>query len=236
MRKFLLAASAAISALNAAPALAAASEGCSTEAVQAMAPPGTTVAMAVREVFADRDEVYSDENWGCRVSGWVTNQNPGPNRVMFNLTLPDNFNGRYLYLGVGGAAGKIPNMPQRLLAQGYALAGSDGGSGAKSIADFSFMSDPARLTDFMWRGVQSSAEATQAIARAYYAARKSGAISAVVRAAGRWGWAMRAVSAGRISTAFWSAQPRFRPRCSIPMFSASPRICRTSPKAGFRQP
>lgn len=168
MRKFMLAASTALFALSAAPALAAPSEGCSTEAVQAMAPPGTTVAMAVREVFADRDEVYSDENWGCRVSGWVTNQNPGPNRVLFNLTLPDNFNGRYLYLGIGGAAGKIPEMPQRLLAKGYALAGSDGGTGAKSIADFSFMSDPARLTDFMWRGVQSSADATQAIARAYY--------------------------------------------------------------------
>ncbi len=154
------------------PALAAPSEGCNIEAVQAMAPPGTTVAMAVREVFADRDEVYSDENWGCRVSGWVTNTDPGPNRVMFNLTLPDNFNGRYVYLGVGGAAGKIPNMPQRLLARGFALAGSDGGSGAKSIADFSFMSDPARLTDFMWRGVQSSAEATQAITRSYYSREK----------------------------------------------------------------
>lgn len=166
MRKYLLAAS--IVALSSAPALAAPSEGCNTEAVQALAPPGTMIAMAVREVFADRDEVYSDENWGCRVSGWVTNQNPGPNRVMFNLTLPDNFNGRYLYLGIGGAAGKIPNMPQRLLARGFALAGSDGGTGAKSIADFSFMSDRARLTDFMWRGVQSSAEATQTIARAYY--------------------------------------------------------------------
>jgi hypothetical protein len=70
MRKFLLAASTALVALSAAPVMAAPSEGCSTEAVQAMAPPGTTVAMAVREVFADRDEVYSEENWGCRVSGW----------------------------------------------------------------------------------------------------------------------------------------------------------------------
>jgi Tannase and feruloyl esterase len=166
MRHLMLAV--AIAAFHSAPAFAAPSEGCNTDAVQAMAPPGTTVAMAVREVFADRDEVYAEENWGCRVSGWVTNQNPGPNRVMFNLTLPDNFNGRYVYLGIGGAAGKIPNMPQRLLARGFALAGSDGGTGAKSIADFSFMSDPARLTDFMWRGVQSSAEATQAITRAYY--------------------------------------------------------------------
>lgn len=150
------------------PALAAPSENCSTEALQAMAPAGTTISLAGREVFADREDVYSDENWGCRVSGYVTNENPGPNKVYFSLTLPDNFNGRYLYLGIGGAAGKIPNMPQRLLAQGYALAGSDAGTGAKSVADFSFMADMARLTDFMWRGVKTSAQATQIMTRAYY--------------------------------------------------------------------
>jgi Tannase and feruloyl esterase len=149
-------------------ALAAPSDNCTTAALQVLAPQKVIVAMAAREVFADREEVYSDENWGCRVTGWVITENPGPNRVLFTLMLPDNFNGRYLYLGVGGAAGKIPEMPQRLLAKGYALAGSDAGTGAKSIADFSFMSDPARLTDFMWRGVQSSAQATQAMARLYY--------------------------------------------------------------------
>lgn len=121
MRRFLLATSTATLFAFAAPARAAPSESCSTEALQAMAPPGTTVAIAQREVFADRGEVYSDENWGCRVSGFVTNQNPGPNRVMFNLTLPDNFNGRYVHLGIGDAAGKIPEMPQRLLARGFAL-------------------------------------------------------------------------------------------------------------------
>ena len=168
MRIILTFTAAVLAGMLAAPVLATPSENCSIEAVQAMAPTGTTIALAVREVFADREDVYSDENWGCRVSGYVTNDNPGPNRVNFALTLPDNFNGRYLYLGIGGAAGKIPNMPQRFLAQGYALAGSDAGTGAKSIADFSFMADKARLTDFMWRGVQSSAQATQAITRTYY--------------------------------------------------------------------
>ena len=168
MRKILYSAAIATLGMCATPAFAAPSENCTTDVLQAMAPKGTTVALAVREVFADREDVYSDENWGCRVSGYITNENPGPNRVYFNLTLPDNFNGRYLYLGIGGSAGKIPNMPQRLLAQGFALAGSDAGTGAKSIADFSFMADKARLTDFMWRGVQTSAQATQAMTRSYY--------------------------------------------------------------------
>ncbi|MFT3965303.1 MAG: tannase/feruloyl esterase family alpha/beta hydrolase [Sphingobium sp.] len=152
----------------ASPARAAYSEACDTETLQKMAPEGTTVAFAAREVFAERGDVGPGEIWGCRVMGYVTTRDPGPNKVLFTLTLPDEYSGRYLYLGLGGAAGKIPDIPERLLAKGFALAGSDAGSGARSVADFSFMSDAGRLTDFLWRGVQSSAEATQAITRAYY--------------------------------------------------------------------
>ncbi|MFT4025420.1 MAG: tannase/feruloyl esterase family alpha/beta hydrolase [Novosphingobium sp.] len=146
--------SATASAANA-PA-AAPSEQCDTATMQAMAPPGTTVAFAARD--------YS----GCRVNGYVTTQNPGPNKVLFVLALPNNFNGRYLYLGVGGAAGLLPTMTPELLRKGYAVSGSDGGSGAKNGADFSFKSDPARLADFMGRGVRVTAAATQAITRSYY--------------------------------------------------------------------
>ncbi len=169
MRKALLAAATALTAIMiASPAQAAYSESCDTATLQAMAPKGTTVAFAAREVFADRGDVGPGEVWGCRVVGYVTNTDPGPNKVLFTLTLPDEFNGRYVYLGIGGAAGKIPDIPERLLAKGFALAGSDGGTGAKSAADFSFMADKGRLTDFLWRGVQTSADATQVITRAYY--------------------------------------------------------------------
>jgi len=173
MRKRWVAAGLAVSLLfGAAPAHAAYSERCDTETLQAMAGDDVTVAFATREVFADRDDVYKDENWGCHVYGYVTTRDPGPNKVLFTLAMPDNFSGRYVFLGIGGAAGKLPKMEQRLLAKGYALAGTDAGTGAKSIADFSFMSDEAKLTDFMWRGVRTSAEATQAIARRYYAREK----------------------------------------------------------------
>jgi len=127
------------------------------EIIRAMAPADTTVAFAARE--------YGGV---CRVHGYVTTRDPGPNKVLFVLVMPDNFNGRYLYLGVGAAAGALPGIPAELSAKGYALAGSDGGTGATTPADFSFQSDPAKSMDYSWRAVHVSASATQQIARSYY--------------------------------------------------------------------
>jgi feruloyl esterase len=139
------------------PAAAAVpSEMCDTETVQAMAPADTTVAFAAREAG------------GCRIVGYVTTRDPSPNRVLFVLGLPDNFSGTYVYLGMGGAGGQLPLLRSQLLAKGYALAGSDGGSGAKNMADFSFMRDPAKSLDFRGRGVHVTAMATQQITKAYY--------------------------------------------------------------------
>lgn len=133
------------------------SERCVTQALQSMAPPDTTVGFAARE------------GRGCRVGGYVTTHDPGPNQVLFNLFLPNNFNGRYLYLGVGGAGGRLPWFPDHYISQGFALAGSDGGSGARTSSDYSFYADPARAMDFgEGRGVQVTASATQHITRAYY--------------------------------------------------------------------
>lgn len=149
--------------LTAAPAHAAPSEACDTATIQAMAPVDTTVSFAAREFGG-----------GCRVHGYVTTNDPKPNRVLFVLMLPDEYNGRYLYLGVGGSAGALPTIPSELYRRGYVIAGSDGGTGAKTIADFSFRRDPARALDFAGRGVHVSAKATQAIAAAYYKRQPAG--------------------------------------------------------------
>lgn len=138
------------------------SENCTTLALQPLTPANTTIAFAARE------------GGMCRIHGWVTNTNPGPNRVNFVLALPDAFNGRYVFLGVGGAAGQLPAVTPALLSKGYALAGTDAGTGSGTSADFSFKSDPAKLLDFQWRGVQSTAVATQAITRTYYKREKIG--------------------------------------------------------------
>jgi len=137
--------------------LSAPSENCSRAKLQQFAPADTTVSVAIRETSGT-----------CRVHGYVTTTNPGPNEVNFVLSLPDKFNGRYVFLGVGGAAGNIPVIKPSLSAKGYVQAGTDAGTGSGSIADFSFKSDPAKHTDFLWRGVQTSAVATQQITRGYY--------------------------------------------------------------------
>ena len=119
-----------------------------------MAPADTSVAFAARE------------QGSCRVSGYVTTRSPGMNKVLFMLMLPDNFNGRYLYLGVGGAAGQLPVAPPALLRQGYAIAGSDAGTGPRNGADFNF--NPSQQVDYQGRGVHVSAGATQQITRRFY--------------------------------------------------------------------
>jgi feruloyl esterase len=147
-----------MTAVFAHPAAAAVpSETCDTESLQAMAPPDTTIGSAVR-----------DGGRVCRIYGHVTTRNPGPNKVLFVLGLPDNFNGRYVYLGVGGAAAYLPSLPPSLLSKGYALAGSNAGTGSTHTYDFSFKSDPAKFTDFLWRGVKTSAAVTQQLAKSYY--------------------------------------------------------------------
>ena len=95
--------------IGASAGAAAPSESCDTETVRSMAPADTTVAFAAREFGGT-----------CRVHGYVTTRDPGPNKVLFVLMLPDNFNGRYLYQGVGGAAGSLPSVPVNLLRRGYA--------------------------------------------------------------------------------------------------------------------
>lgn len=118
-------------------------ENCETETVQKMAPADTTVTFAWRE----NDAL-------CRVIGSVTTNNPGLNNVLFTLGLLNPFSGRYFYLGVvGGAARYVPRLQPDLLVKGYAVGGSDGGSGTKNSADFSFRSYPCWQADFTGRGV-----------------------------------------------------------------------------------
>src|SRR5215207_1728786 len=105
MRSLFLLATAGIASLAISSAARAAppSDSCDTESIQAMAPADTTIGFAARE------------QGGCRVNSYVTTRNPGPNRVLFVLYLPNNFNGRYVYLGVGGAAGQLPTLPATLM-------------------------------------------------------------------------------------------------------------------------
>ncbi len=104
----------------------------------------------------------------CRVDGYVTTTNPGPNRVRFMMALPDSFNGRYLFTAQGGAAGFVPDPTEEHLRLGYAIASTDKGVTATHLFDFSFRSNEAQSLDWSHRGAHVAAVATQALARAYY--------------------------------------------------------------------
>ena len=118
------------------PSLAApaARPACNVAAMQKIAPADTEIA------FANRG---AGRKPSCTIYGHVTTRDPGPNRIAFELTLPGQSNGRFLYIGIGGAGGYLPAIPAKLVDKGYAIAGSDKGTDAASIQDFSFMADPA---------------------------------------------------------------------------------------------
>lgn len=104
----------------------------------------------------------------CRLDGYVTTNNPGPNRVKFMLAVPENWNGRFLFTVQGGAAGWVPDPTKEHLQEGYAIASTDKGVVTSGPLDFSFRANPAMKTDWDHRGTHVAARATQAIARSYY--------------------------------------------------------------------
>ncbi len=114
----------------------------------------------------------------CRVNGYVTTRGPAPttNQVDFMLALPDVFEQRYYYIGLGGSAGIVPAPRADLLQLGYAVAGSDGGSTTVGT-DYSFGWDRTLGVDFGNRAVHLTAVVTQEMTRRYYALTKPGALS-----------------------------------------------------------
>lgn len=106
----------------------------------------------------------------CRVDGYVTTDDPGPNEVNFMVALPDDHNGRYYYVGLGGTAGFVPDPPAEVIGQGYAVAGSDTGNrtGQTGSLDWTIMGDEAMALDHDHRGAHVTTVAAQDLTKAYY--------------------------------------------------------------------
>lgn len=133
------------------------SNRCSIDSVAA--PPNTTIVSA---------RSFEQPAPYCRLDGYVTTTNPGPNRVNFMLALPSNHNGRYVFTVQGGAAGYVPDPEIVQLRRGYAIASTDKGTRPANILDFSWRQDPVQSLDWAHRGVHVVALATQAMTRDYY--------------------------------------------------------------------
>jgi len=129
---------------------------CSVPAVQAKAPGGTTITGAVVVAAEGTRPRY------CRVDGHVTSVG---NEVNFRLGLPDGWNGKFLFQGVGGLGGTIANLDASL-ARGYAAASTDTGHVA---SDATWGANRAKEIDYGYRGTHVTAVAGKALTAAFYA-------------------------------------------------------------------
>ncbi|MEP6782471.1 MAG: tannase/feruloyl esterase family alpha/beta hydrolase [Acidobacteriota bacterium] len=129
---------------------------CTVAALQAKAPKGTTITAAAMVPATDKLAAY------CRVDGHVTSVG---NEVNVRIGLPQNWNGKYYFSGVGGLGGRIGSLDKGL-ARGYASASTDTGHSAD---DATWATNRAKEIDYGYRGTHVTAVAGKAVAAAFYA-------------------------------------------------------------------
>lgn len=151
---------------SAAPTLA-----CDRANIAAIAPADTTIT----SVAAQKSPIPH-----CKIEGYVTTINPGPNRVNFVLELPDRekWNGRFFFANQGGSGGSVPKAGQHPsgspLNAGFAWAATDKGhSNANDVGvSGDWEKDPAKLLDNAHRGAHVVTVAAQQMTKAYYSVEK----------------------------------------------------------------
>jgi len=149
---------------------AQASVNCTQSAVQAIAPSSTTIVAATTQ---------SDPVTYCDVVGYVTTLHPRPNQVNFELTLPAEGNGRFLFIGNGGFGGdfsfpevfpdfeSIPDLTKA----GFSIAFTDTGHQGNFLEGAWALDDEAKQDDYLFRGVHVTAVAAKTISNTFYGRR-----------------------------------------------------------------
>jgi feruloyl esterase len=146
---------------------------CSVEAISALQVPNMTVETAKLVPAAAPNPEY------CQVGGAVTTSGGGApdGSARFDIRLPANWNGKFLFYGVGGLAGSVPGQydSEGALPQGYALAVTDtghqaGGTDASWAITPSGEPDQAKIVDYYHRGAHSVTVAAKALVLKYYGA------------------------------------------------------------------
>jgi feruloyl esterase len=160
MKLNLLASSFVFASLAAGAALLAQGEGtvtvaCAVSALQAKAPSGTTITAA--SVVAAKEGTPQH----CQVDGHTAT--PG-NQVNFRLGLPERWNGKYYFVGVGGTGGTIGRLDVGLR-KGYATASTDTGH---VNDDAAWTKDAAKRIDYGYRGTHVTAVAAKDMTASFY--------------------------------------------------------------------
>ena len=134
------------------PALEA---GCSIAQIQTLAPADTTITAATLV------EAAAGVPRHCRIDGQV--RVPG-NVVSFRVGLPQDWNGKFYFQGVGGLGGTIGTLEPGLR-RGYAAASTDTGHEA---SDTTWGANRAKEIDYGHRGTHVTAVAAKALTAAFY--------------------------------------------------------------------
>src|SRR5215470_13278199 len=145
---------------------------CTQSAIQAISPPNTTIVSATSQ---------SDPVAYCDVLGYVTTVHHGPNQVNFELSLPAQGNGRFLFIGNGGFGGGFgfpevyPDFENlsALTQTGFAIAFTDTGHQGNFLDGSWALNDQAKQDDYLFRGVHVTAVAGTSITKAFYGQRPS---------------------------------------------------------------
>jgi feruloyl esterase len=139
------------------PPAAATASVCTAPALQALAPAGIVVASAGSAKTA-KGSGY------CLVEGTMPTSG---NRLRFRLGLPQTWNGKFLFEGVGGAVGLLVDVSDGV-GRGYAVATTDTGHQGNT-ADFTWaLNAPDKKLDWAYRGVHTAAVGTKALVQSYY--------------------------------------------------------------------
>jgi feruloyl esterase len=113
----------------------------------------------------------------CRVTGTVTTRGEGApdGSARFEVRLPDAWNGKFFFYGVGGLAGSIPGQPdaEGVVAKGYAMAVTDaghqaGGTDARWALTAPGKPDRAKIADYYFRAAHAVTVAAKQLTAAYY--------------------------------------------------------------------
>ena len=134
---------------------AAAVTACTASALQQKAPKGTTITGAVTIEAAGNQPRF------CQVDGHVAV--PG-NEVHVRVGLPETWNGKFYFVGVGGLGGQIGSLTAGL-ARGYASASTDTGHAA---TESNWGSSRSKQVDYGHRGTHVTAVAGQELTAAFY--------------------------------------------------------------------
>lgn len=149
-------------------------------AVIAWAPPASAVACnELRSLTGYEFSVISarvvpasaDVPEHCRVVGQILPE------VMFEVDLPQNWNGRLVMVGNGGYAGEAVDTPARsgtrarLMSRGYAMTATNTGHDGQAEPLGTFAANPQKLVDYAFRAVHVTAMTAKQVLNAYYGRR-----------------------------------------------------------------